>query len=363
MQPDMQYVNSLAIATHPQHMLLAGIVPNPYRSLDGGVTWVKAQRLPSAGAQFIFAGGDTDHLYLGTGIGLFFSSDAGNTWEQAAGVLGRLQIMALGSAMVDGHTLLYAATNGGNAAVTFSTAAKTPGKARTMASNLVEAGIYRYVQYSYTPTPTRTPSAIATLTPTPTKIPTVVTLRSTGAYDGFVLESSEASNKGGTINNTAATFNLGDDKTKKQYRAILSFNTAANLPANAIITRITLKVKQQGIVGGGNPLTIFQGFMVDIKKGFFGTTPVLQTTDFQAPASKSYGPFKPAPVGKWYSIDLTSAKNYINQLSTASGLTQIRLRFRLDDNNNALANYLSLVSGNALATTNRPQLMITYYVP
>jgi hypothetical protein len=49
-------------------------------------------------------------------------------------------------------------------------------------------------------------------------------------------------------------------------------------------------------------------------------------------------------------------------LATNGGLTQIRLRFKLDDNNNALANYLSLYSGNALAA-NRPQLVITYYVP
>ena len=59
---------------------------------------------------------------------------------------------------------------------------------------------------------------------------------------------------------------------------------------------------------------------------------------------------------------MTSAKPYINKLAPASGLTQIRLRFKLDDNNNALANYLSLFSGNA-PVTYRPQLLIWYYVP
>jgi len=43
-------------------------------------------------------------------------------------------------------------------------------------------------------------------------------------------------------------------------------------------------------------------------------------------------------------------------------LTQIRLRFKLGDNGNAVANYLSLFSGNA-PIDSRPQLIIQYYVP
>jgi hypothetical protein len=187
------------------------------------------------------------------------------------------------------------------------------------------------------------------------------TFMSVGANDGWILESTETSGLGGTLNSSATTFNLGDDAAKKQYRGILSFSTGATLPDNAVITSVTLKVKRQGVTGGGNPVTLFQGFMVDIKKGFFGTA-ALQASDFQAKAHKSYGPFVPAPSGGWYSIDLTSGKAYINKLNTLSGLTQIRLRFQLDDNNNTIANYLSLFSGNA-PDGSRPQLVIQYYVP
>jgi hypothetical protein len=59
---------------------------------------------------------------------------------------------------------------------------------------------------------------------------------------------------------------------------------------------------------------------------------------------------------------LTAGKDYINKLTTLSGLTQIRLRFKLDDNNNTVANYISFYSGNA-TLANRPQLIIEYYVP
>jgi murein DD-endopeptidase MepM/ murein hydrolase activator NlpD len=212
-----------------------------------------------------------------------------------------------------------------------------------------------------TRTPTKTLTPTRTLTPTPTKTPAVITFQSAGAYDGWVLESSEISNAGGTMNAAATTFNLGDDAAKKQYRGILSFLTGG-LPDNAVITKVTLKLQKSAIGGGGDPLTMFGGFIADVKNGFFGTTPALQIADFQAAASASYGPFTPAPVSNWYTIDLTGGKAYVNKLAAGSGLTQIRLRFKVDDNNNTIANYLSLYSGNAPAAS-RPQLVITYIVP
>ncbi|MGC1376760.1 MAG: DNRLRE domain-containing protein [Anaerolineales bacterium] len=206
------------------------------------------------------------------------------------------------------------------------------------------------------------PTPIPTLTRTPTASPSTITFQSIGSQDGQILESAETSNIGGAMNSTATTINLGDDATKKQYRDILSFSTGAILPDNAVITGVTLKVRQQAIIGGGNPVSIFGGFMFDVKNGFFGTALTLQIGDFQAAGSASYGPSAPAPVGGWYSFNLTGAKAYINKLATNSGLTQIRLRFKLDDNNNAIANYLSLYSGNAPAA-NQPQLVITYVMP
>ena len=162
------------------------------------------------------------------------------------------------------------------------------------------------------------------------------------------------------MNAAATTLRLGDDATRKQYLSVLSFDSSS-LPDNAVVTKVTLKLRQNSITGGGNPVTAFQGFMVDVKKGPFGTA-ALQTSDFQATANKSLGPFKPALTNGWYVINLTTARAYINKLATLNGLTQIRLRFQLDDNSNAVANFLSLYSGNAGAAS-RPQLIVEYYVP
>jgi hypothetical protein len=191
--------------------------------------------------------------------------------------------------------------------------------------------------------------------------PKLSTLKSIAAQDGWVLESSETSNMGGTVDRIATTLYLGDNAQRKQYRSILSFSTKG-LPDDAVITKVTLKVKKQGIVGGGNPANAFQGFIVDVKKGFLGPAAGLQVSDFQAGANKSYGPFKPALSGGWYTLDLTPAKAYLNRLDTNGGVTQLRLRFKLDDNNNAIDNVLKLYSGGA-PEASRPQLIIEYYVP
>ena len=188
------------------------------------------------------------------------------------------------------------------------------------------------------------------------------TFLSDATADGWVLESSETSNAGGTLNNTALVIRLGDDAAKRQYRSILSFNTGPSLPDSAVITQVTLRVRRTGIAGAVDPITLFLGFRADIKKGFFGTAAALEAVDFQAAGNKTFGPFSPTLSGGWYAMNLTGAKAYINRLATNGGLTQIRLRFTQDDNNDAVANFLSLSSGNA-ASANRPQLVITYYVP
>ena len=186
-----------------------------------------------------------------------------------------------------------------------------------------------------------------------------VNYRSLAWYDGWILESSETSGRGGDMNATATTFKLGDDAADKQYRSILSFNTSS-LPDTAIITSIVLKVRSQGVVGI-NPFTTHQGLLVDIRKPYFGAAVVLAAADFQASASRSsVGTFGSTPSSGWYSVTLnSSAFSYINK----SGTTQFRLRFKLDDNDDNGADAMKFYSGNFSGTASRPLLIIQYYVP
>jgi hypothetical protein len=190
-------------------------------------------------------------------------------------------------------------------------------------------------------------------------IPHTGTFYSNGVQDGWILETTKNSGVGGTKNSTAATFNLGDDAANKQYRAILSFDTSS-LPDNAVITRATLQIKKQGLAGT-NPFNVLGGLRVDVKKPFFGTSVGLEAGDFQAAAGKSMvATFGVTPVNNWYSAGLIAAGiAYIN----LTGTTQFRLSFATGNNNNNTADYMQFFSGDYATSTDRPKIVITYYVP
>ncbi len=145
----MEGAGGIAIATHPQHVVIVATNSHfPYRSLDGGATWQKAQNSPGD-AGYMFVDADSTRLY-GRARGLWSSSDLGESWQQAAGALGQLQVMAMGYADADSHTVLYAATNGGStvgalAPSSMAFRASLSPLATVPTQPLVGAGVYRYV--------------------------------------------------------------------------------------------------------------------------------------------------------------------------------------------------------------------------
>jgi Tol biopolymer transport system component len=189
-------------------------------------------------------------------------------------------------------------------------------------------------------------------------------IRSNGQNDGWLLESSENSNQGGSMNSTDTTFRLGDDSQNRQYRTILHFPTQY-LPDRAVITKAILMIKAYGVVGT-NPFTTHGNISIDIRNGAFGNLgpfayKALQLMDFQAPAhAYSVGMIVDNPVGGWYWTMLdSSAFSYINK----TGTTQLRLAFQLDDNNNLRNDILLFHSGSVNDQRDRPHLLIEYYVP
>jgi hypothetical protein len=180
-------------------------------------------------------------------------------------------------------------------------------------------------------------------------------------YDGWVLESTETSGAGGSKNNTATTLRIGDDAANKQYRAVLSFDTT--LPDNAHITSVTLQFKYAGKTGA-NPFSTHGNLIVDIRRGAFSGNNALQLSDFNAKGTVTAYKVKAltftnALVNGWYSQSLNPGDfMFIN----AGGVTQFRLRFGKDDNNDFGADYLKIFSGNATLDADRPLLIIEYYI-
>ena len=204
-------------------------------------------------------------------------------------------------------------------------------------------------------TATKTATPTKTLTPTPTAI--TLTLKSIPVEDGWILESTEASGVGGTMDSTATTFRLGDEVADKQYRSILSFNTTL-IPDTAVLQSVILRIKQNGAAVGTDPFTMLGSVWADIRTGTFGAG-ALELADFNSAATvNAAGAFNSTPVSSYYSLTMNAAsRNAINKL----GRTQIRLRFGVDDNNDALADYMKFLSGDF--TSGQPELVITYTLP
>ncbi len=182
---------------------------------------------------------------------------------------------------------------------------------------------------------------------------------SNATEDGYIRESAENSNVGGGLNATNLTFSVGDSAQKYQYRAILSFKTSS-LPVTAVILSATLRLtKQSGV--GVNPFDTHGPLYVDLRKGYFGSSSALQAADFSASTSllraASVSPV--VVTGKYVANLPTTSLIQINKL----GLTQMRLYFKLDDDNDLVADYLSFYSGNTTTSAYRPTLEIVYYLP
>jgi glucose/arabinose dehydrogenase len=183
--------------------------------------------------------------------------------------------------------------------------------------------------------------------------------RSNGEYDGAVLESGETTNKGGDFNSADSAIPIGDDAANRQYRGILHFFTGS-LPDNAVVASAKLEIKRQGIIGA-NPFTDHRYILIDIKAGVFSNSAALQASDFQAASSDNWvGKFYNTPSKGWYSTLLyPRGIPFIN----LKGITQMRLRFRVDDNNNTQADIINFYSGNSANLFTRPRLIVEYYVP
>lgn len=190
--------------------------------------------------------------------------------------------------------------------------------------------------------------------------PITLTLTSVGSEDGWVLESSETSNAGGSLswNDTSkSALRVGDDRSDRQYRSIVSFDTSA-LPDGATLESAKLRLLR-GTVSGTNPFNTHSQLLADIHAGGFGGSTALATGDFQAAATAtgvaSLG--NPTSNGAWSEGTLNAqGLAAINK----TGKTQLRVYFTSDDNDDRGNDYLGFYSGENATAGNRPQLVINY---
>ncbi len=198
----------------------------------------------------------------------------------------------------------------------------------------------------------------ATVPGSPT--PTTVTFTSIGAQDGYVLESGETTNVGGSIDATASTtsaLRLGDDHKDKQYKSIVAFDTSS-IPDGATILSATVRLLR-GSLTGTSPFTTHGTCWADVSNGGFSGSTALQTGDFQAAATalQAASLSNATANGIWSEGSLNAAGL---AAITKTGTTQIRVYFNLDDNDDTGNDFLGYYSGENATAANRPQLVVTY---
>ncbi len=182
---------------------------------------------------------------------------------------------------------------------------------------------------------------------------------SEGPLDGTLIESSENSGVGGGISAVGPRFWVGDLANRAQIRTVLSFDTS-RLPDNAVVTSARIRIKLANMTSP-SAFSVLGRLLVDVAVPHFGQRPQLESGDFQAAATQTgSAAFNPVPSAGWYTATLPPARL---GLIDRTARTQFRLRFALDDNNDTVANFAAFFSGDAPTPSDRPILIVQYYVP
>lgn len=188
-----------------------------------------------------------------------------------------------------------------------------------------------------------------------------VTVNVIASEDGYITESGENTNTGGSLSSTATTLRLGDTSADRQTLSILSFDTGVSLPDNATVRSAEVRI-QRASVTGTSPFSTHGALWVDMVTGAYSGSNTLQTGDFQAAstATQVASLSNATSNGQWSNGFLNSTGNAaVNK----TGRTQFKLRFNLDDNDDLGNDYISYNSGNHATSSSRPVLVLYYTVP
>ena len=196
-------------------------------------------------------------------------------------------------------------------------------------------------------------SAIAQITVI-VKVPITVTFTSQDAYDGWVREQNETANVGGRTNDN--NLRMGDNRSDRQFKGIASFDTSS-LPDGATIRSATIRIQRRS-TNGTSPFVTHGDLKADIVTGTFGLLD-LENSDFEATATaEGIAIFTEAlENGDWSEGPLDSdGRDALN----LTGITQFRLAFDLDDNDDGNNDYIQYYTSDDNNTTRHPQLVIEY---
>jgi hypothetical protein len=215
--------------------------------------------------------------------------------------------------------------------------------------------------------------------------------RSTGRYDGSILEYEADSWIGGRINSGGRTIFVGDDSRRRASLGILDFDTSS-LPDDAYVTAAYLQLRVTSFpTRFGNPYTTLGELYADVMPDYYGNFPRLEADplyldptgetgdDFNSVTydSYSFGSFdyftRATRSGDTIIVNLWDG---IYMIDPYTERTQVAVYFMFgddglhicyedpgcNDNGDSLSQGLSFASGNNILSK-RPLLTIFYDYP
>lgn len=310
-------------------------------------------------AQIIDSDGDED------------TSDAGAQWvvgEQF--VAGNIKVKVV-SAYTNGFKVLIRTVNRpviwGNAGVAGATITYTGGI--TIADAYGDYAFAVPSGWSGTVTPSKSGYQFAPVSQKYTNVKTDInnknyvagtkaqrSMQSIGARDGTIQEFRSLNSRGESVIRTGL-LTIGDTAVRQQRRAILAFDTR-QIPDNATVTKVTLRLTYAG-VAGQNPFETHGRLLVDVRNSWFGSANTLQASDFQATASLAgVGPIRRLTTTRYSASWTSGVTTRINK----RGETQFRLRFAKKHDGDGVTDTINFYDGSA-PSAQRPVLIVEYLVP
>ena len=197
-------------------------------------------------------------------------------------------------------------------------------------------------------------------------VPLEMSFTSIAVEDGYALESARNSGVGGSKNNTATTFPIGDDSSNRAFRPVLSFDTSA-IPDNATVVEATLSITRVGNIVGVIPIGVavktFGDLLVDVMTGSLNGLATLENADWQAAPSKLAASKFAWPAYYDFMTLNSRLEAADNGLIKITGKTQFRIRYELDDDNDNTADYVNYATSNHATVAYRPKLKVKYTLP
>ena len=196
---------------------------------------------------------------------------------------------------------------------------------------------------------------IQSLIPLSGQGPSEVIFESVAPEDGFVLEASRFSNKGGLKNSQSIYLRVGDDRLRRAYRSVLSFDTSI-LPETAEITGATIHLTRVG-ARGESPWQTHGDCQVSIANGALGMSEALSATDWQAGSSSVSAGQVPEAQADGESVAIELSPDGLAQIQTM-GKTQLMLQFDLQDDEDRESDWVDFASQNHPVQAYRPILVV-----